>query len=162
MGSEMCIRDRCKQVNFVDLDLLAVLPGDFSIDEALPIGSLASDIDLDHLAVLPGDSSDETLPSGMLASVISPIYVPFVTGSTDQAILQPAYKIIYIWRTYKDIPDLPSDVVIHDETPPSDDMLVFKVIIQHLPKGIRASSFSEMKNSEKLTYNNYIINRFFV
>ena len=153
---------QCKQAEFVDLDLLAVLPEDFSSVEALPIGGLASDIDLDHLAVLPGDSSDETLPSGLLASVISPLYVPFVAGSTDQAIRQPAYKIIHIWRTYKNIPDLPSDVVIHDETPPSDDMLIFKVIIQHILKGIKASFFSEMKNSEKLTYNNYIINRFFV
>ena len=79
-------------------------------------------------------------------------------------ILQPAYKIIsYICLTYKDIPDLPSDEVLPDEIPPSDDMLTDKVTIQYLHKGIRASFFSEMKNSVKLAYKiNYIIDRFFV
>ena len=109
---------QCKQVNFADLDLKTDL------------------FDLDLPAVLPGDfRSDETLPSGILASDISPIDVPFVTGSMDQAILQPAYKIIsYIRLTCKDIPD---------EIPPSDNMLtdnsnMDEVTLQHLHKGIRA------------------------
>ena len=72
-----------EQLNFFDLDLKSDL------------------FDLDLPAVLPGDfRSYETLPSEILASDISPIDVPFVTGSMDQAILQPAYKIIsYIWLT---------------------------------------------------------------
>ena len=137
---------QCKQVN-VDLDLLATLPEDFSSDEALPIGGLASDIDPDHhLAILPGDSCGENVPIGLLASVILPRYIPYVAGSTEN-ILQPAYKNIYILRTYKNIPD-PSDVVIHDEAPLSDDILVSTAFLQNILKGRRALFLSENKNSE--------------